>query len=338
MIERSYRIELGEFSKVRLILAGCGGTGSFAALHLARLGYVLREKGLEVKLMFVDFDTVEAGNIGRQNFCPAEIGQPKAATLAWRYASAFGLDIQPVVERFRALVGNSIRYGGYNEMTVVIGAVDSPGARQEIRQMPWGSKCWWLDSGNDLANGQVLLGNWHQPQTTIDPLGFATMVPLPSVQEPGIIEQGSKGAGEQGSSCAELLIEESQSLMINQMMASWLGAYLSRLLVSQDLDVMATYVNLNGAVRSVPITGERQVMARARPEVGVIGPEEWRTEEWFEIAEGTCPECGGDVAEGRNNWQGLGEIAIFFCPTCTWELPVADVERRLGEMAEVEAV
>lgn len=335
MIERSYRIELGEFRRVRLILAGCGGTGSFAALHMARLGWVMQEKGLEVKLMFVDPDLVEAENIGRQNFCPAEVGRPKAETLAWRYAAAFGLDIAPVLDRFKALVASNIRRGGYDEMTVVVGCVDTPAARREIRQMPYGSWCWWLDSGNDLANGQVLLGNWHQPECSIDPLGYATMVPLPSVQEPGLILRHLR-QDEEPRSCAELLVEESQSLMINQMMASWIGTYLARLLLSQDLDVMATYVSLNGAARSVAITGKRLELAvkRAGPP-WQIGPDldGWLDEEWLEIADGICPACGGGVAEGRNVYQGE-EVDIVFCPACTWELPVEQIELGLLELAE----
>ena len=187
-ISKSYRVEVGEFKRVSLMLAGCGGTGSFAALHLARLAWVLQGKGLDVDLAFIDPDTVEAKNIGRQNFCPAEVGRAKAETLAWRYAAAFGLTVVPLVDRFEA-ARKDYRWG-FGDLTVVAGCVDTPAARREITEMSFGSRCWWLDSGNDLYNGQVMIGNAHDPEPMIDPLGFATMVPLPGVQEPTLLEDG----------------------------------------------------------------------------------------------------------------------------------------------------
>ena len=46
-IEKRYRLEVGEFNQVKIILIGCGGTGSFAALHLARLAWAMRDKGID---------------------------------------------------------------------------------------------------------------------------------------------------------------------------------------------------------------------------------------------------------------------------------------------------
>ena len=100
--------------KAFVTLAGCGGTGSFLALHLARLAYHARERhGLDVRLAFVDPDVVEEKNVGRQNFCPAEVGQPKAQRLMARYNRAFGLSIRAHVGRFEGdMVVEGVRTRG----------------------------------------------------------------------------------------------------------------------------------------------------------------------------------------------------------------------------------
>ncbi|MCP4517833.1 MAG: hypothetical protein GY824_21725, partial [Delftia sp.] len=94
-IAKRIPLELGRVDHVNLVLVGCGGTGSFLALHLARLAWHAREQhGIEVALTFIDPDRVEARNVGRQNFVPAEIGACKAQSLASRYGLAFGLRIR----------------------------------------------------------------------------------------------------------------------------------------------------------------------------------------------------------------------------------------------------
>ena len=52
--------------------------------------------------LFVDPDFVERKNIPRQNFCDAEVGYPKAQTLAARYGLAWGVEIRAVNGRFSA--------------------------------------------------------------------------------------------------------------------------------------------------------------------------------------------------------------------------------------------
>src|SRR6266849_7082787 len=85
---------------IKLLVVGLGGTGSFLARHVACLVWLLRSAGKEVHLTFVDPDIVEAGNIPRQNFCPAEIGRYKAEALAERYTRDFGMAIGCIPTRF----------------------------------------------------------------------------------------------------------------------------------------------------------------------------------------------------------------------------------------------
>lgn len=55
-------------------VAGCGGTGSNAAVALTRAGIG--------KLILVDRDAVELSNLNRQYYFLPDVGRPKAATLA----------------------------------------------------------------------------------------------------------------------------------------------------------------------------------------------------------------------------------------------------------------
>lgn len=71
-----------EFSKLNLFLIGAVGTGSFAAMNLARLLFEINRIGKSVEMTVIDPDVVESGNIPRSNFCAAEIGRFKAQTLA----------------------------------------------------------------------------------------------------------------------------------------------------------------------------------------------------------------------------------------------------------------
>lgn len=322
--EKRYRIEIGDPRRIAVILVGCGGTGSFAALHLARLAYEARRGGgPALDLAFVDPDTVEEKNIGRQNFCPAEIGQPKAVALATRYSLAFGLSILPGVQRFE---GGNTRA----DLTLVIGCVDSPASRAQIAAAIGSERrgWWWLDAGNDEHSGQVLIGNGQK--AVIDPTLGCVGLPWPSVQEPGLV-QGSGGAGEQGRelSCAELLALNAQSLMINQAMGGWLATYAYRLLLGRDLDIYQTWLDLrSGSVRSVGITeGEVVGVGEAPVEEREIGLEGG--------AVGHCPQCNAYIFEGRDTLdEEIGEEETVFCPACGWQVYAEDWENMQAELVQ----
>jgi len=249
--EKRYPVQIGEPDGYFITLVGCGGTGSFLALHLARLAYHLQErKGIRLNLLFVDPDVVEAQNIGRQNFCPAEIGAKKAWTLEQRFNAAFGLDIHAAAAPFAADLLGSPRGHPFR---LVIGCVDNATARREIAEQVSlrEGRVWWLDCGNHEHSGQVLLGNradLTKPEITLD---FCGGLPLPVVQHPELLETEPEV---QAESCAELALRDAQSLMVNQAVATFAAQYVYRLLVTRDLDVYATYFDLvSGSARSVGI-------------------------------------------------------------------------------------
>jgi tRNA A37 threonylcarbamoyladenosine dehydratase len=129
--------------RIKLLVIGLGGTGSFLARHVACLVWLLRNAGKEVHLTFVDPDTVEAGNIPRQNFCSAEIGRYKAEALAKRYAQAFGIEIGCIPTRFSP----DLVHMEWNVLTILVGCVDNATARMAIHAA--------LEANETLSRGET---------------------------------------------------------------------------------------------------------------------------------------------------------------------------------------
>ena len=81
----------------QVIVVGLGGTGAQVARSVARLAYDMGRARLHVPaIQFVDPDTVEEKNIGRQLFSYGDLGQNKAHVLAVRFNAALGLSIAAV--------------------------------------------------------------------------------------------------------------------------------------------------------------------------------------------------------------------------------------------------
>lgn len=327
-VTRQYRVEVGHPDRVVILLVGCGGTGSFLAHILAQLAAWAATAGIDLRLYFVDPDTVEEKNLVRQNFCRAELGAPKAFTLAWRYTAAFGVTITPVVERFSARLLERYRpqYSPNGTLMIVVGAVDNVCARRDIAEaitaqlQRWPYKggrdrLWWIDSGNERVHGQVLIGSSLEPEPQLSPLGFCTDLPLPHLQEPTLL--ADRPRTDANLSCAELTALAEQSAMINRLMATWIGIYLYRLLQSRDLTTMATFVNVDsGATRSIPISGGRIVFPK-RPEP-LATPAPAAADPTEEAAPGqSCPVCGGEIITGQDEWQGV-LVRVAFCAQCNW--------------------
>lgn len=348
-IQKQHKVNVGRPDRVVILLVGCGGTGSFAAHILAQLANWAKSNGMDLRLYFVDPDKVEEKNLVRQNFCAAEVGYPKAFTLAWRYTAAFGLTITPVVERFSAeLLRRYIpSFSPHGTLTIVIGAVDNVCARRDIAEAitvwleqhgdshdrPLGNardRLWWIDSGNERTSGQVLAGNSLASEPLLSPLGYCIGLPLPHIQEPTLLmDRERPQPADESLSCAELTLLGEQSAMINRLMATWLGLYLYRLLQSRDLDVMSTFINAQaGVTRSTPITGGR-VVKPERPQRAQIPIRTAGEEATAEAM--VCPNCGGEIIEGQDEWHGV-LIAVRFCADCTFREEVCP--ECGGEIAE----
>lgn len=340
MIQKRHKIQIGQPENITIILVGCGGTGSFAALNLARLA--ASNPQLNIKLVFVDFDQVEEKNIGRQYFCPADIGRPKARTLADRLNLAFGLKITPVVGPFQAemLTRFSPEYAFRNHFMLLVGAVDNPAGRRGISKaaeynmedsVVASKPLWWLDAGNDKNTGQVLLGNNLNPQPLLSKFGECVGLPLPSVQEPGIVTPAPAPVVNH-LSCADLVAEGVQARTINYMAAAWLDVFCERLLITHDLDMMSVTFNQQlGLLNPAPITAgvvvDQDVKVNYRP----------ANEQQDAPQLGPCPDCGQpDLLPGRDEIAGQ-EHDIVFCQVCNWQMIREDYDGLDRVRIEMEA-
>jgi PRTRC genetic system ThiF family protein len=259
-----------EFKAVNIFLIGAGGTGSFAAMNLARLSFEISRIGKAAQMTIIDPDVVESGNIPRSNFCAAEIGRFKAQTLAERITLAWGMEVSYANEKLEFEKHIKPSRNGFKELTILVGCVDNHLARQEIhRSLEESNKyisfnapeVWWIDGGNGKSSGQVLIGSETRCEKAENHFTTETIckkLPAPSVIHPELLENQvivAKQANQTRLSCAELVRVGEQSLNINQRVAIEIGEMLTELLLSNNLRRFATYFDLeSGTTRSTYCT------------------------------------------------------------------------------------
>jgi PRTRC genetic system ThiF family protein len=246
-----------------VILIGCGGTGGWLAPAITRIAYVLKQKQEELHLIFVDPDVVEEINIGRQNFCPAEIGRNKAEALAVRYGTAWGVEIAAIPEPWEK-VKSHIDVHGFGEGTLLVGCVDNAHARRQIATNMNTRSVWWLDCGNGKDNGQVLLGNIGQRDALKDAFPSKKLclaLPAPHIQEPTLLVPRPDEMADVHLSCAELAALNAQSLAVNQRVAAEATDMMVRLLVTKDLKRYAVYFDLASGTATAKYATKEAVMS-----------------------------------------------------------------------------
>ncbi len=260
------RILPKEFSKLKIYLIGAGGTGSFAAMNLARAAFELRRIGKTVEMTIIDPDVVESGNIPRSNFCSAEIGRFKAQTLAERITLAWGLEVSYSNEKLNYEKHIKPSRSGFKELTILVGCVDNHLARREVhRSLEEANKynshnapeCWWIDGGNGKFSGQVLIGSEVKREKVENHFTSSTIckkLPAPSVIHPELLENQEIPARRESlerMDCAERIRRGEQSLNINQRVAVEIGEIMTELLLTNSLRRFASYFDIeSGTSRS----------------------------------------------------------------------------------------
>lgn len=257
-----------EHNRLQVIQVGAGGTGSFAALAIARFMYQLKEAGKVSELLIVDPDRVESGNIPRSNFCEAEIGSFKAQTLAKRITLAWGLECRYANEAFDAESHLKQSSGDYRTLTVILGCVDNHLARREMHstvekyqgyRSEDAANIWWIDGGNGKFSGQVLIGsNTKQLKTAKLLVGssICRSLPAPSLVHPELLTDLEKETRPLAPlSCPDRIRLGEQSLNINQRVAVEIGEMLTAMFLTRNLRRFATYFDLEtGTSRSLYCT------------------------------------------------------------------------------------
>lgn len=270
-----------QHSAINLVQVGLGGTGSWTAPNVCRLAAVLQEElKRKVQVFLIDPDRIESGNVPRSNFTYAEVGQPKAVALARRYAAAWGIKVTAVTKRFsRQMVW--LESQGEARLTVIIGCVDNHLARREMHRAlkdakdisPDISDCWWLDAGNDLNTGQVLLGNSYSIDQLRDCFPCSTMchaLPSPALQFPDLLMPPVVTKKRRDLSCRQLMMLNEQSLIVNQRVAAELGDFLMRLLLTNDLQRFAAFFNLHAGTSTSNYVTPTEVARSVGKDVQII--------------------------------------------------------------------
>jgi PRTRC genetic system ThiF family protein len=272
-----------DYQAVEFWLVGAGGTGSFMAMNLARLAFELKPLGKHARIVIVDPDRVEEGNIPRSNFCFAEVGLNKAETLAGRVSRAWGIEVGFVKEGFYPALLKTAKCdwdaqsSNSNKLTVLVGCVDNSRARLQMhealkmyneqsyeRSIP---PLWWIDGGNGRDTGQVLIGNRLNEKEISESVRrspILSLLPAPSLQHPDLLRENerndrrsSRPQRNDAVTCAERIRLGEQSINVNQRVAVEMSEILSELLLTQSLKRFATYFDLeSGASRSSYSTPE----------------------------------------------------------------------------------
>lgn len=237
--------------RITVDLVGVGGTGSQMLSCLARVDHALRalgHRGLYVTAY--DPDTVEAPNIGRQLFCPGELGANKAVAAVSRYNRAFGLDWNAVPEAYRM--------ESESRTNITVTCVDSVKPRLELgkvfrkqRYMPGAledRRYYWLDLGNGKRTGQVILGSTKTDQPATK--NYDTVDTLPLVTEE--FDLTAVNEKDSGPSCSMAEALAKQDLFINSVLAQTAGSLLWTVLRDTCTDVRGFYVNLD-TYRTLPV-------------------------------------------------------------------------------------
>lgn len=232
---------------IRVVVVGCGGTGSAVAgglpyLHESLLAFG-HPHGLNITL--VDGGLVSETNCVRQPYTRHEVGHPKSVLLAARLNLFWGLDCEAV----HGYVGDI----DAPRADLVIGCVDLRAARIAILDEYHSRATWWLDFGNEEAIGQFILGEFTAPrigtgnskdmgggwkaEQTLE----AHRLPHVGDLHPELLD--AELDADDGPSCSAAEALTRQAPFINQVLANHGLALLSRVF-RQGVDHHGGYVNL----------------------------------------------------------------------------------------------
>lgn len=234
-------------------VVGCGGTGSTLAEHICRMIVGYR---LDIDLVLYDGDVVTEANITRQNFCPHEIGENKAHALGLRLAGQFGLHVNANAEHFTASDVSDVN-------AMIITCTDTLQSRRIVNCC---SNGFWLDAGNELHQGQAIIGttddkkllanNWRD----FDKWPHTKDLPTIAAMNPAIAK-ARKAKVRAG--CADQPFAE-QGFGVNAMAALATATIAKQVLVDNEIRTPQIYFNVSdGRMQAAKIT--RDMFNRWKP-------------------------------------------------------------------------
>ena len=223
----------------RVIIVGCGGTGSILAEHICRM---IKGYQLDTKIMLADGDTVEQANITRQNFAPHEIGAYKAEALALRLSGQFGMEVQAHPQ----YVGSADLQYGMRGNELLISCTDTLISRKQIAQGMC-ERTLWLDAGNELHHGQAVIGTTRKKLALqavyrdYDKKPFVADLPNIAAVNPGVM-RARRTASKAGCAAQPFAL---QGFGVNAMSALAAATIAKQVLVDKKVSMAAIYFNVS---------------------------------------------------------------------------------------------
>jgi len=235
--------------QVRVLVVGCGGTGSAVVAGLPYLHQSLvahgHPGGLHVTV--VDGDTISPANCIRQPFARSEIGLNKAIVLVNRLNLFWGLKWEAVPAHLRPGTFISRNYSGDDlRAHIVVGCVDTRAARAIIATSTSGFSAvgYLLDIGNSVSSGQFVLGEPQNARNKRSRTRLRTVAELfPEIVDPGLDDDNEP-------SCSAAAALEAQEPFVNSTLAQHALALLARLFRYGTLCYHGGFINLSTGIGS----------------------------------------------------------------------------------------
>jgi PRTRC genetic system ThiF family protein len=236
--------------QVRVLVVGCGGTGSAVVAGLPYLHQSLVARGHPggLHVTVVDGDAISPTNCVRQPFARSEIGLNKAVVLVNRLNLFWGLEWEALPVHLRPGTFISRSYSGDDlRAHIVVGCVDTRAGRATIRDAvgKWSTVSYWLDLGNNADSGQFILGEPHNERNRRSRLRMRTAAELyPEIVEPSL-------DNDEQPNCSAAAALERQEPFINSTLAQHAMALLARLFRYGEISHHGGFINLATGVTSV---------------------------------------------------------------------------------------
>lgn len=248
--------------EVRVLVVGCGGTGSsiisgLPYLHQAMLAQG-HPRGLRVTVM--DGETISPVNCVRQPFSRAELGLSKAIVLVNRLNIFWGFDWEAVPESLTE--NHQVR-----QIDIVVGCVDTRAARAIIQRQTTGNSAvhYAIDIGNGESSGQFVMGEPLNAVNRRSRTRLRTAAELfPEIIDPTLDNDGQP-------SCSAIEALERQEPFVNQVLAQHALALLARLFRYGNISYHGGFINLRdgcGARLAVDPVVWRRIRRRKRELAG----------------------------------------------------------------------
>ena len=240
--------------EVRVLVVGCGGTGSSIIGGLPYLHQAMVAQGhpYGLRVTVMDGDTISLFNCVRQPFARPEVGLNKAIVLVNRLNIFWGFDWEAVPE---SLTENH----HLRQTDIVIGCVDTRAARAVIERQTTGNSAthYAIDIGNGESSGQFVLG---EPLNAVNRRS-RTRLRTAAELFPEIIYPTLDNDGRPSCSAVEAL--ERQHSFVNALLAQHALALLAQLFRYGQISHHGGFAD-TASSRAVPLTIDPVLWHRVR--------------------------------------------------------------------------